>query len=57
MTLTVGSGPFGHNPAGSFNVEIPSRDRLLFVEPSQRWIRGLLGDETVVDSRDGARRL
>lgn len=22
MTLTVGSGPFGHDPAGEFNVEI-----------------------------------
>jgi uncharacterized protein (DUF427 family) len=51
MTLTVGTGPFGHNPVGSFNVEIPFRERLLFIEPSERWIRGFLGEETVVDSR------
>ena len=57
MTLTVGTGPFGHIPAGSFSIEIPSRDRLLYVEPSQRWIRGVLGEETAYDSRDGARRL
>jgi uncharacterized protein (DUF427 family) len=54
MTLTVGTGPFGHNPAGSFNVEIPSRERLLYVEPSPRWIRGVLDDETVVDSREAS---
>ena len=57
MTLTVGTGPFGHNPAGSFNVEIPFRERLLFVEPSERWIRGILGEETVVDSRAARVRL
>ncbi len=51
MTLTVGTGPFGHNPAGNFNVEIPSRDGLLYVEPSARWIRGVRGEETLVDSR------
>ena len=57
MTLTVGTGPFGHDPAGSFNIEIPERERLLYVEPSRRWIRGVLAEETVVDSREGERRL
>ncbi len=52
MTLTVGTGPFGHNPAGSFNIEIPERERLLYVEPSPRWIRGVLAEEIVIDSRD-----
>lgn len=50
MTLTVGTGPFGHRPAGSFNIEIPFRDRLLYVEPSPRRIRAELGAETVVDT-------
>jgi uncharacterized protein (DUF427 family) len=50
MTLTVGSGPFGHRPAGSFNLEIPFRDRLLYMEPSPRRIRAELGGETVVDT-------
>ena len=50
MSLTMGSGPFGHEPAGRFNVEIPVRE-VLFVEPSQRWIRATRGGETVIDSR------
>jgi hypothetical protein len=50
MTLTIGSGPFGHRPAGRFNVEIPVRD-VLFVDPSPRWIRAARDGETVLDSR------
>jgi uncharacterized protein (DUF427 family) len=50
MSLTVGSGPFGHHPAGRFNFEIPA-DEVLFVEPCPRWIRARLGGETVIDSR------
>ena len=46
----MGSGPFGHRPAGRFNVEIPVRE-LLFVEPSPRWIRATRDGETVIDSR------
>jgi uncharacterized protein (DUF427 family) len=45
-----GSGPFGFAPSGSFNQVLP-RERLLYVEPSARWIRGELAGETVVDSR------
>jgi uncharacterized protein (DUF427 family) len=51
MSLTLGSGPFGHRPAGRFNVDIPVQD-LLFVDPSPRWIRATRGGETVVDSRN-----
>ena len=50
MSLTMGSGPFGHRPAGRFNVEIPVR-KVLFVDPSPRWIRAIRGGETVIDSR------
>jgi hypothetical protein len=50
MTLTMGSGPFGHDPAGDFNLDIPARE-LLFVDPSPRWIRAVRGGETVIDSR------
>ena len=46
----MGTGPFGHSPAGRFNVEIPTND-VLFVDPSPRWIRGERGGETVIDSR------
>jgi uncharacterized protein (DUF427 family) len=50
MSLTMGSGPFGHRPAGRFNLEIPVRE-VLFVDPSARWIRASRGGETVVDTR------
>jgi uncharacterized protein (DUF427 family) len=50
MSLTMGSGPFGHRPAGRFNVEIPVSE-VLFVDPSPRWIRAVRGGETVIDSR------
>lgn len=50
MSLTMGSAPFGHRPAGRFNVEIPVTE-VLFVDPSPRWIRAARGGETVIDSR------
>ena len=46
----MGTGPFGHRPAGQFNVDIPAND-VLFVDPSPRWIRAERGGETVIDSR------
>jgi uncharacterized protein (DUF427 family) len=49
MALMTGLGPFGHTPAGVFNRQLP-RKGLLYLEPSPRRIRGLLGDEVVVDS-------
>jgi len=50
MSLTVGSGPFGQRPAGSFSFEVPS-DEVAYLEASPRWIRGRLGGQTVVDSK------
>jgi uncharacterized protein (DUF427 family) len=50
MALTMGSGPFGHRPAGRFNVPIAVRE-VLFVDPSPRRVRAELGGETVVDCR------
>lgn len=50
MSLTMGAGPFGHAPAGSFNVEVP-REGLIYVEPSLRRIRAVLDGETLLDSR------
>lgn len=46
----MGSGPFGHRPAGRFNVEIPVGE-LMYVEPSPRRIRAVRGEETAIDSR------
>ena len=51
MTLTVGTGPFGHRPAGTFNFELPRKKGLIYFEDSPRRIRAVLGGETVVDSR------
>lgn len=51
MTLTIGDGPFGQHPAGSFNFERPRLQGLLYFEDSPRRIRALFAGETVVDSR------
>lgn len=48
MTMTVGTGPFGHRPAGRFNFEVPS-DGMQYLEPVPRRIRALLGGEVVID--------
>jgi uncharacterized protein (DUF427 family) len=50
MSLMIGAGPFGQQPAGRFSVEMP-QGGLLYLEESWRWIRARLGGETVVDSR------
>ena len=51
MSLTMGTAPFGNAPAGSFNVDVPERKRLLYIEDSPRRVRGYLDGELVVDSR------
>jgi uncharacterized protein (DUF427 family) len=51
MSLTMGTAPFGHAPAGEFNGDVPERERLLYFEDSPRRVRGFLGGEVVVDSR------
>jgi uncharacterized protein (DUF427 family) len=51
MSLTVGTGPLGPRAAGTFNVELPEHDGLLYLEPSPRWMRAVFAGETVVDSR------
>jgi len=49
MTLTVGSGPFGHHPGGEFDFDPPRS--MQYLEDSPRRIRGFLGGDAVVDSR------
>jgi uncharacterized protein (DUF427 family) len=49
MTMTVGSGPFGHRPAGEFNFDVPRRG-VQYIEPFPRRIRAFAGGDTVVDS-------
>ena len=51
MSLTVGTGPFGHHPAGAFTKEMPARDGLMYFEDHPKRIRARFADETVLDSR------
>jgi uncharacterized protein (DUF427 family) len=51
MALTVGNGPFGQHPAGSFNFEVPREHGVIYFEDSPRRIRARFGGETIVDSR------
>ncbi len=51
VSLTLGPGPLGNQPAGVYNREFPAGDGLLYLEPSPRRIRGQSGAEVVVDSR------
>src|SRR6476661_6018852 len=50
VSLTMGNAPFGHRPGGQFNFERPD-GAVLWLEDSPRRVRGVLGGETVVDSR------
>jgi uncharacterized protein (DUF427 family) len=49
MTMTVGTGPFGHRPAGRFNFDLPSGG-IEYLEAFPRRIRALARGEVVVDS-------
>ena len=51
MALTVGTGPFGHRPAGSFNREMPDRKGLILFEDFPRRMRAIFNGATVVDGR------
>jgi uncharacterized protein (DUF427 family) len=48
MSLTMGTGPFGHQPWGVSNVPLHG-EGWLYLEPSPRRIRGMIGDQVVVD--------
>jgi uncharacterized protein (DUF427 family) len=51
MGLMTGSGPFGREPAGTFNFSVPEPGRTLYLEPSPKRVRVVVGGETVADSR------
>jgi uncharacterized protein (DUF427 family) len=51
MGLMSGSGPFGREPAGTFNFEPPKPGRALYLEPTPKRIRVVVGGETIADSR------
>lgn len=50
MSLTIGKGPFGPDPQGSFDFEPP--DRVVYVERFPRRVRGVVEGATVIDSDD-----
>ena len=52
MSLTLGSAPFGREPAGVFNFERTGPEHVLYWERSPRRVRGELAGETVLDSTD-----
>jgi uncharacterized protein (DUF427 family) len=49
MTMTVGTGPFGHRPGGEFNFEVPPGG-VQYLEEFPRRVRALASGEVVVDS-------
>ena len=51
MGLMTGTGPLGRKPAGTFNFEPPPPGRALYLEPTPKRIRVVVGGETVADSR------
>jgi uncharacterized protein (DUF427 family) len=44
------SGPFGPKPAGRFNFEAPPAGRVVFLDPSPKRVRAVVGEQTVADS-------
>jgi uncharacterized protein (DUF427 family) len=51
MGLMYGTGPFSRSPAGAFNFEPPPAGSVLYLEPTPKRVRVLVGEETVADSR------
>jgi uncharacterized protein (DUF427 family) len=51
MSLTVGTGPFGQQPRGEFNFDVPRKSGVIYFEDFPRRMRALLEGETIVDSR------
>ena len=51
MGLMTGTGPLGRNPAGRHNFEPPSPGQAMYIEPCEKWIRVIVGGETIADTR------
>lgn len=50
VSLTMGTGPLGHRPAGAFNFDTPDRGAI-FLDVIPRRVRGFKDGELVVDSK------
>jgi uncharacterized protein (DUF427 family) len=51
MGLMYGTGPFSTTAAGEFNFEPPPPGMAVYLEPTPRRVRVIVGEETVADSR------
>lgn len=51
MALTVGTGPFGRQPAGEFNFTYEAPAHVLYLEDSPRRVRVVVAGEVVAESR------
>ena len=51
MGLMYGNGPLGKKPAGTFNFEPPEPGQAVYLEPTPKRVRVIVGGETVADSR------
>jgi uncharacterized protein (DUF427 family) len=51
MGMMTGNGPLGRKPAGTFNFEPPPPGQALYLEPTPKRIRVIVGGETIADSR------
>jgi uncharacterized protein (DUF427 family) len=51
MGLMSGTGPLSRRPSGVFNFDSPAPGSALYMEPSPRRVRVVLGGETIADSR------
>ncbi len=52
MTLTIGTGPFGDQSAGTFNFDTRApQHHTLYFEDSPRWVRVMFNGVTVADSK------
>ncbi len=52
MGLMSGTGPLGRKPAGTFNFNTPAPGHAMYMERSPKWVRVVLGGETIADSRN-----
>ena len=50
MGLTMGTGPFGQHPAGSFGAALERPPAVVYAEPYPRRVRAVIGGITVADS-------
>src|SRR3712207_1066545 len=52
MSLTISTGPFGDQGDKAFNFQVQApRGHVLYFEDSPRWVRVMLGGETIADSK------